>query len=188
MTVSEVSGNEALAGGWEMADRAQNDPGAGRVGAVSTGRLLDALRGVPKAALRAVLGKELGGRAWRGARRGMANGMARDVSDREIVEGLIGHLSRTAARTLREEGRMARSVRLYATYADGTVNGGRRRLSGITQEAAEIFEESRILYEGLAKRAAQVVNLELRVGSVAAEIEAEQVRPRFSTAEAVGAA
>jgi len=152
------------------------------------GWLVDALRGVPKAALRAVLGKDLGGRAWREARGRTASGGARDINDREIVEGLIGHLSRTAARTLTEEGRMARSIRLCATYADGYVSEGWRRLSGLTQDAGEIFEESRMVYEEWPRRAAQMVHLELRVGSVAAEAETERAEARFGIARAVGAA
>jgi len=189
MAVSEVSLQARAPHGRETASAPDGEGwGAGKIGeTVRGGRLLDALRGVPKSALRTVLGKELGSRAWREARGGTASGMAQGVSDWEIMEGLIGHLSRTAARTLREEGRMARSVRLYATYADGRVSGGWRRLNGITQEAAEIFEESRSVYESLAKGTAQVVNLELRVGSVAAEVDAERARPRFGMAEAIGA-
>ncbi len=152
------------------------------------GRLLDALKRVPKAALRSVLGKDLGGRAWREARGRTASGGARDISDREIVEGLIGHLSRTAARTLTKEGRMARSIRLCATYADGYVSEGWRRLSGLTQDAGEIFEESRMVYEEWPHRAVPAVHLELRVGSVAAEAEAERAEARFGIAGAVGAA
>jgi hypothetical protein len=143
---------------------------------------------VPKAALRAVLGKELGGRAWQEARGSEISGIAQNVNDLEIVEGLIGHLSRTASRTLSEERRLARSIRLHATYADGHVSEGWRRLSGLTQDAGEIFEESRMVYEEMPRREAQVVNLELRVGSVAAEVEAERAEARFGIVGAVGAA
>src|SRR5579885_1600266 len=87
-----------------------------------------------------------------------------------------------------KEGRMARSIRLCATYADGYVSEGWRRLSGLTQDAGEIFEESRMVYEEWPHRAVPAVHLELRVGSVAAEAEEERAEARFGIAGAVGAA
>ena len=153
----------------------------------SDGALLRSLRGVPKAALQAVLGKELGERAWQKAR-GPVEAVA-ELHDEEVVEGLIAHLSRLAARTLREEARQARSVSLYATHADGTVCSGNRRLSGLTQDPAVLFEEGRILYERLPKRAAQLANLELRVSSIAAETLAERSEAAWRRlAAALGAA
>lgn len=151
------------------------------------GALLRSLRGVPKAALRAVLGKELGERAWRKARGPLEVGP--ELRDDEVVEGLIAHLSRLAARTLREEARQARSVSLYATHADGTACSGSRRLSGLTQDPGVLFEESRILYQRLPRHAAQLANLELRVSSIAAEtLEERAVAGWRRPAEALGAA
>ena len=102
------------------------------------GDLLARLCGVPKGALKTVLGKELGVRAWRQARR-KAHSAESTVSDREIATGLLRHLSQKAADALTKNERQAKFVRLAIRYQDGRSASARTRLPGLTQDPAEIL-------------------------------------------------
>jgi hypothetical protein len=84
---------------------------AGPAGASGLEGLVSQLRGVPKGALKTVLGKELGARIWRQAR-GKTAAEEGTVRDAEVVAGLIGHLSQLAAEELRKNERQAKFVRL----------------------------------------------------------------------------
>jgi len=131
--------------------------------------LVSRLRGVPKGALKAVLGKELGTRAWQQAR-GKARLSEGAVPDAEIVAGLIRHLSRRAADELRANDRQAKFVRLTVRYQDGSSASARTRLPGLTQEASEILEAAVRLCGDFERPAGQVSSVNLDVTAAASDV------------------
>jgi nucleotidyltransferase/DNA polymerase involved in DNA repair len=129
--------------------------------------LVTQLRGVPKGALKAILGKELGARIWRQSR-GKTAAEDEAVRDGEVVAELIGHLSRQAAEELRKNERQAKFVRLTVWYQDGSSASERVRLAGLTQDAAEIQEAAVRLFRGFERPAGQVNSVNLDVTAAAA--------------------
>jgi len=137
--------------------------------AAGLGGLVSRLRGVPKGALKAVLGKELGVRAWQQARR-KAGPCEKVVRDAEIVTGLIRHLSQRAAEELRTNDRQAKFVRLTVCYQDGSSTSERTRLPGLTQEAGEILECATRLFAGYERPAEHVSSVNLDVTASASDV------------------
>jgi hypothetical protein len=137
--------------------------------AAGLGGLVSRLRGVPKGALKAVLGKELGVRAWEQAR-GKAGACEEAVRDAEIVTGLIRHLSQRAAEELKTNDRQAKFVRLTVCYQDGSSASERARLPGLTQESGEILEAAARLFAGFERPAGQVSSVNLDVTAAACDV------------------
>ena len=131
--------------------------------------LVSRLRGVPKGALKAVLGKELGVRAWEQAR-GKMGRVEEAVRDCEIVTGLIRHLSQRAADELRTNDRQAKSVRLTVCYEDGSTASERARLPGLTREASELFDCATRVFAGFERPAGQVNSVNLDVTAAASDV------------------
>jgi hypothetical protein len=144
-------------------------PTAIRQEAAGLGRLVSRLRGVPKGALRAVLGKELGTRAWQQAR-GNAGLGEPAVPDAEIVAGLIRHLSQRAADELKRNDRQAKFVRLTVWYQDGSSASEQVRLSGLTQEASDILEAAMRLLANFEQPAGCVSSVNLDITAAAADV------------------
>jgi hypothetical protein len=114
--------------------------------------MLEGLRGVPKAALRSVLGKELGTRTWAAARTGRGNCPDQTlVRGEEIIVALLGHLSRRAADSLTKERRRALVLSLTITCTSGASLSSRQRLARATDAWAEIHREAESLFGGLAE-------------------------------------
>lgn len=112
--------------------------------------LVDSLRGVPKAALRTVLGNEIGKRAWKAATATSRTAPGEPgVSDQEIVTALLAHLSRRAGAKLQRERRRALVVSLCLQRADGSLLSGRTRMARATDDWIEILVEAENLYERL---------------------------------------
>jgi hypothetical protein len=128
--------------------------------------LVAQLRGVPKGALKTILGKDLGARIWQQAR-GKTAAEDEAVQDGEVVAGLIEHLSRQAAQELRKNGRQAKFVRLTVWYQDGSSASERARLAGLTQDADEIREAAVRLFRGFEHPAGQVSSVNLDVTAAA---------------------
>jgi hypothetical protein len=162
-----VAGVEPAAGEASLAGEVS--PIAVPCEAAGLGGLVSRLRGVPKGALKAVLGKELGVLAWQQARR-KTGGCEKAVLAAEIVTGLIRHLSQRAAEELRANDRQAKSVRLTVCYQDGSSASERTRLSGLTQEADEILECATRLFAGFERPAGQVSSVNLDVTAAASDL------------------
>jgi hypothetical protein len=130
--------------------------------------LVSQLQGVPKGALKTVLGNELGARVWRQAR-GESAAEEGAVPDAEVVAGMIGHLSQRAGEELRKNERQAKFVRLTVCYQDGTSGSARARLASLTQDASEMLEASMRLFKGFEQPAGRVrsVNLDVTVAAAA---------------------
>ena len=137
--------------------------------AAGLGGLVSRLRGVPKGALKAVLGEDLGLRAWKQVRERAKTG-ENAVGDGEIAAGLIRHLSQRAAEELRTNDRQAKFVRLTVCYEDGTSVSERTRLPGLTQEAGEILEAAAGLFAGFERPAGQVNSVNLDVTAAASDV------------------
>jgi hypothetical protein len=144
---------------------------AGPAGASGLEGLVSQLQGVPKGALKTVLGKELGARIWRQAR-GKTAAPEGAVRDAEVVAGLIGHLSQLAAEELRKNERQAKFVRLSVWYQDGSAASERARLAGLTQDAAEILAAAMRLFERFGQSAGQVSSVNLDVTAAASATNA----------------
>jgi nucleotidyltransferase/DNA polymerase involved in DNA repair len=159
---------------------------------VSTTRhnsLVPEFRGIPKAALRTVFGKELGQQIWRLARaaRPQARDAAQDpvndadmpvesvptkhgappaaaasgLADAEIVRGMIGYVSRRAAETLAQHKRQAKAIGLRLAYSDGVVSTQRTRLARPTSDAHELAAAAIDLFHAFEPRdvALESINL-----------------------------
>ena len=133
---------------------------------VTADGIVKRLQGVPKGALKTVLGKDLGARAWRQARGNAAEGEA-EVSDNEVAAGLIGHLSKRAAYELLRSNRQGKFVRLTAWYQDGGSESGRIRLAGLTQDAGDLFEGAHELFMSFVRPAGHLSSLNLDVTAAA---------------------
>jgi hypothetical protein len=110
--------------------------------------LIAQLSGVPKAVLKTVLGDQLGQSAWQQLRASPAV-PDRAVSDRDIVIGLIGHLSRLAANHLKSNGRVGKFIRLTVWHRDSTAATLRMRLPRLTHDASTIAQCAVSLYENM---------------------------------------
>jgi nucleotidyltransferase/DNA polymerase involved in DNA repair len=151
---------------------------------VSTTRhnsLVPEFRGIPKAALRTVFGKELGQQIWklaRAERLGAENAPARSeatpakhgvpaaaaasgLADAEIVRGMIGYVSRRAAETLAQHKRQAKAIGLRLAYSDGVVSTQRTRLARPTSDAHELAAAAIDLFHAFEPRdvALESINL-----------------------------
>jgi hypothetical protein len=170
-TVEEF-GETVAQGGGEVDSAAR----LAMTGAVAGGLdgLVSQLRGVPKGALKTVLGNELGARIWRQAR-GKRPAKETAVADAEVVAGLIGHLSQRAAEELQKNGRQAKFIRLTVAYRDGAASE-RARLAGLTQDAGEILAEAMRLFESFEQPAGQVRSVNLDVTAAAADAASEASR------------
>jgi hypothetical protein len=148
--------------------------------------LVEALRGVPKAALRTVLGNELGKRAWDAAAGGSSRGTVKTaVSDDEIVAALLVHLSRRAAESLERERRRALVVSLSLECADGGVIHGRLRLAGPTSDGMELLSGVQALYEGMkAEHSASGADFAGRIRRLELDVTVTLPEPAQSTATA----
>jgi nucleotidyltransferase/DNA polymerase involved in DNA repair len=171
------AGEAATNGNPPMALAASRPATAGSAEAGGLQDLVSQLRGVPRGALKTVLGKELGARIWRQARgkTAAADGAVRDA---EVVAGLIGHLSRLAAEELRKNERQAKFVRLTVWYQDGSSASERARLAGLTQDAAEILAAAVRLFERFEQSPGQTnsVNLDVTAGASATNAASEPSR------------
>ncbi|HXL22224.1 MAG TPA: hypothetical protein VOA78_07155 [Candidatus Dormibacteraeota bacterium] len=144
---------------------------AGPAGASRLEGLVSQLRGVPKGALKTVLGKELGARIWREAR-GKSAVKEVAVPDAEVVAGMIHHLSQQAAEELRKYGRQAKFVRLTVCYQNGNSASERARLPGLTQDASEMLAAAMLLFERFEQPAGQVSSVNLDVTAAASATNA----------------
>ena len=131
--------------------------------------LVSRLRGVPKGALRTVLGDALGSRVWEQAR-GRAGFEISKAADAEVVAALIRHLGRRAAEELRANDRQAKFVRLTVFREDGTSANGRARLASLTQDPDEIATAALCMLERLGLPAGEVRSLGLDVTAVATTV------------------
>lgn len=165
------AGEAATNGNPPMALAASRPTTAGPAGASGLEGLVSQLRGVPKGALKTVLGKELGARIWRQAR-GKTAAEDGAVQDGEVVAGLIGHLSRLAAEELRKNERQAKFVRLSVWYQDGSAASERTRLAGLTRDSAEILAAAVRLFERFGQSAGQVSSVNLDVTAAASTTNA----------------
>jgi hypothetical protein len=154
------------------------------IGPVSPARpgcsLLGELRRVAKPALQAVFGKGLGRRIWQQARRPVGSsesktaaesspeGPARvvDVTDGEIVGGMIGYVSRCAAETLTRNRRQAKAIGLRLVYMDGTTTVARTCLVRPTSDAEELHVAAMALFGEKEARGVGVASVDLRVRTV----------------------
>jgi len=154
----------------------RNEAAYGDVGCSETkvAGLVGGLRGVPKGALRAVLGQELGERVWRHAR-GKACWPEGPVADEEIANRLVHYLSSQAARELRHANKHARFVRLTVRYRDGRSASERARLPQLTQDADEIATGAVSLLQGLALPPASLESVDLDV-TAATDVLAEPIK------------
>jgi hypothetical protein len=134
--------------------------------------LVSELRGVPKGALKTVLGNELGARLWRQAR-GKTHAKETAVPDAEVVAGLISHLSHRAAEELRRNGRQAKFVRLTVTYQDSNAASERARLARLTDDAGEILAAAVRLFECFEQSAGRVRSVSLDVTAAGADVVSE---------------
>jgi len=150
--------------------------------------LVSRLRGVPKSALKTVLGKELGERAWRHAR-GRARWPEASIADEEMVAGLIRHLGQQAAGELAKAGKQAKYVRLTVWHQNGQSESARCRLAKLTQNAAEISAGAQQLFCSLGSPAGTVQSVDLDVTTVASTVSDLAPVPSWLTAhpQAVGA-
>jgi hypothetical protein len=126
---------------------------------------------VPKGALKAVLGRELGERAWRHAR-GRVRWPESEIREEEVVAGLVRHLSLRASEELRKAGRGAKFVRLTVWLRGARSTSGRTRLPLLTQEAGDIQTAAEALLRGFTVSPALVESIDLDVtaaGDLAAE-------------------
>jgi len=156
-----------MASGTDAGERAGACLKAAPREATGSGGLVSRLRGVPKGALKTVLGKELGTRAWQETQGKVDSGT---VPDGEIVARLMRHLSQQAADDLRANDRQAKFVRLTACYQDGGSASERVRLPGLTREAGQIFAAAAGLFAGFQRPPGQVSSLNLDVTAAASDV------------------
>ena len=156
-----------MASGTDAGERAETCLKAAPREAAGSRGLVSRLRGVPKGALKTVLGKELGTRAWQEVRGRVDSGT---VPDGEIVAGLMRHLSQRAADELRANDRQAKFVRLTVCYQDGGSVSDRARLPGLTQEASDILAAAAGLFAGFDRPPGQVSSLNLDVTAAASDV------------------
>jgi len=143
--------------------------------------LLATLKGVPKPVLESVLGKPLGRRVWmqqRASEKDSGNSLAGTaVSNEDVVDGLLGHLSRQAGKTLRENSRLAKTIGLIVSYSDGVVASGKLPTMIATSDEREIFDTAVEILAKFPERHESIETVELTVSS----IEAGAVRqPSFT--------
>jgi nucleotidyltransferase/DNA polymerase involved in DNA repair len=145
--------------------------------------MLSRLRGVPKAALEAIFGRSLGARIWAesrgpisheaqrrgGARTALRNDQGQ-VSDLEIVVGMIEYLARQAAVTLRDCGRQAKAIGLQVTYEDGEVTLQRSSLFAATTDETRLADAAKELLCKSGRRSLNVESVDLTLTSVEAEV------------------
>jgi hypothetical protein len=156
-----------MAPGTDAGERAETCLKAAPREGAGSGGLVSRLRGVPKGALKTVLGKELGTRAWQEVRGRVDSGT---VPDGEIVAGLMRHLSQRAAEELWANDRQAKFVRLTVCYQDGGSVSDRARLPGLTQEASDILAAAAGLFAGFDRPPGQVSSLNLDVTAAASDV------------------
>jgi hypothetical protein len=154
------------------------------------------LGGVPKDTLRTVFGPLLGWRIWAQARRrqSVANpaivpdsttrphaesaaGPPADVSDSDIIVGMIGYVSRRAAHTLNRNRREAGAIRLTLVYIDGVVRTDRTRLARPTSDAAEICASATDLFQRGQPRDVALESVNLVTTAAQTEAVLERVPP-----------
>lgn len=137
-------------------------------------RMAKELRGVPRAALQTVFGKELGRRIWEHARaEGVPTGTppANRIPDAEISTGMVEYVSKQAAETLRERSRQAKAIALTVTYADGESRLVQTRLPRPTNEGDKIAEAATKLLGRLPTNGAQSIDLRVTSLEVAAVLK-----------------
>ena len=123
------------------------------------------MRGVPKGALKAVLGAELGERAWRHSR-GEARFPESEIADAHVVAGLIRHLSHQAAAEMARLGKHAKFVRLTIWHENGRSVSARGRLAGLTQDGGQILEAAMSLFAALDGTSSHVRSVDLDLTAV----------------------
>lgn len=128
--------------------------------------LVARLAGVPKGALKAVLGSKLGEIVWRHAR-GRTRWPETTVADEQVVAELIRHLSDSAAVELSKAGKQAKFIRLTVRQGDRRPVAGRIRLGALTREENEIRSAAMALFTALGPIPSTVQSLELNVTAVA---------------------
>src|SRR5262249_50914312 len=128
--------------------------------------LVARLAGVPKGALKAVLGSKLGEMVWRHVR-GRAQWPETAVADEQVVARLIRHLSHSAAVELAKAGKQAKFIRLTVWHGDGQSVGGRIRLGVLSREEDEICSAAMALFTTLEPISSTVQYLELNITAVA---------------------
>src|SRR5262249_16429673 len=114
-------------------------------------------------------GPELGQRVWQQLRSMPALPPAA-VSDREIVLGLIRHLSRQAAGELKKADRMGKFVRLTIWHRDGTSATQRKRLAILTRAPDLIAESAIFLFDSLQLSPEGTRSIDLDVTAVGDEL------------------
>ena len=137
--------------------------------------LVGELRGVPKDALKVVLGRELGDRVWRHAR-GKARWPEGAVADEEIADRLVRYLCQQAAVELRAAGKHAKFARLTVRCRNGRSASERARLPQLTRDADEIAAAVVSLLQGLCVPPALFESVDLDV-TAATDALAEPIQP-----------
>ena len=150
--------------------------------------------GIPKGALRAVFGNELGQQIWKLARPARrqaedartlvepipakpiptkydtpAAAAASGLDDGEIVRGMIGYVCRRAAETLAHHNRQAKAIGLKLTYSDGIVSTHRTRLAQPTGDAQELAAAAVDLFYAFALRKVALESVHLTTTTLQAE-------------------
>jgi impB/mucB/samB family protein len=143
--------------------------------------LVARMRGVPKGALKAVLGEELGEKAWRHSR-GEARFPESEIADARVVIGLIRHLSQQAAGEMSRLGKHAKFVRLTIWHENGQSASARGRLAGLTQDAGQILEAALSLFAALDRSSSQVRAVDLDVTAVGEAVLEPDATPTWLTA------
>lgn len=170
--------------------------------------MIERLQGVPRAALAAIFGKELGGLVWErarnakllpagakadGASRNIDDGapgraMVRDITDFEVAAGLIAYLSEQAGKALCDGRRQAKTIVLKLYYADGLSATTQSTLPDATNRPAEIFAIAIELFRGSKRPSGALDSIELTVSNSAFETAGNTNCLDDSSGEAVTAA
>lgn len=171
--------------------------------------LLPEFRGIPKAALRTVFGKELGQQIWKLARatgpqaKDAAEDPAQDaetpvapvptkhaappaaaasgLADAEIVRGMIGYVSRRAAETLALHKRQAKAIGLKLAYSDGVVSTQRTRLARPTSDSHELAAAAIDLFYAFEPRDVALESINLTTTTLQTEAVADDT-PQLAAA------
>jgi nucleotidyltransferase/DNA polymerase involved in DNA repair len=148
-------------------------------------RMLRELSGVPKGALRAVFGKELGKQIWEQVRRprpvaGDAGAPQQphtaarrgtlDVTDNELFAAMIESISRRAAETLAQHRRQANAIGLNLAYSDGSVRTESIRLARPSADAGDISAAAVHLFQ--RREPSDLLPISINLTTTTVQIEA----------------
>jgi hypothetical protein len=125
-----------------------------------------ALHGVPKPALRRILGKDLGHRLWNQLRSRGGSGPMDGVPDSAVSTAMLDYVSREAAGALQKAGRQAKDLALNITYANGETTIARTRMVQATNLSDEIADAATKLLHRVALHDATIAAIRLSMTTV----------------------